>query len=301
MLYLPYYNLKEKPFADTANPKYLWLGEGQSEAIAILSYGIEKGGGITVLTGDVGSGKTVLGKYLAGHLENDFKIAKIDDSDIESLEFLYYLADSLNLPNHFEDKRSFFNYVDGEYSKTQKRMLIIIDEAHRITKSLLNDLELMAKIKRDAKQLINIVLVGQNPIIELVNETKKNVEKQKDSLVCHLRSLTKSETCEYIKHRLMIAGTERKLFASGAIGKIFRYSGGIPRIINTICDHALMIGYSTDLKKIRTSVIKECIEDLKIQSNAIDNWQHLKKETSGGKILKQAYQRTKQKLFTSAS
>lgn len=289
MLYLAYYSLNEKPFADAANPKYLWLGKGQSEAIAILSYGIEKGGGITVLTGDVGSGKTVLGKYLAGLLENDFKIAKIDDSDIDSLEFLFYLADSLNLPNHFQDKRSFFNYVDGEYSKTQKRMLIIIDEAQRITKSLLNDLELMVKIKRDDKQLINIVLVGQNPIIELVNETKKNVKKQKDSLVCHLRSLTKSETCEYINHRLMIAGTERKLFASGAISKIFRYSGGIPRVINTICDHALMIGYSTDLKKIGTSVIKECIEDLKIQSNDIDNWQHLKKETSGGKILKQAY------------
>jgi general secretion pathway protein A len=297
MLYLPYYNLQEKPFADTANPKYFWPGEGQSEAIAIINYGIEKGHGITVLTGDVGSGKTVLANYLAGHLKNKFEIAQIDDSDIESLGFLHVLANSLNLQNKFEDKRSFFEYIDGEYSKTQKGMLIFIDEAHRTPKTLLNDLNLMAKIKRDHKQLINIILVGQSPIIELVKEIKPNGQRQKDTIVCHLRPLTKSETSEYIIHRLKIAGTEIKLFSSGAIGRIFQYSGGIPRIINTICDHALMIGYSTDLKKVRTSVIKKCIEDLKIQNNVIDTRQHWTKETSGGKNLTQAYQRTKQKLL----
>ena len=92
-------------------------------------------------------------------------------------------------------------------------MLIVIDEAQLIKKSLLNDLDLLAKIKRDDKRLINIVLIGQNPIIELVDETKKNGKMQKNSIVCHLRSLTKSETSEYIKHRLKIAGTERKLFS----------------------------------------------------------------------------------------
>ena len=91
------------------------------------------------------------------------------------------------------------------------------------------------------------------------------------------------------------------MFSWGAIGKIFRYSNGIPRVINTICDHALMIGYSADLKKIKTSVIKECVEDLQIQNKVFDNGLDLTKETSGGKIVKQAYNRTKQKLFNLAS
>ena len=262
MLYLPYYSLNEKPFQDSTDTKFFWLGGGQSEAIAILNYGIETGDGLTVLTGDVGTGKTALVKFLASLHNHEFKIAKIDDSDIESVDFLYFLADSLNLPSRFEDKKFIFKYMDEEYSKTQKRMLIILDEAHRSSKSLLSDLDLMSKIKRDNKHLINIVLVGQNSLIELIKEPPINDTKQKAPIKCHLRSLTKSETNEYINHRLTIAGTERKLFSSGAIGKIFQYTGGIPRVINTICDHALMIGYSTDLKVIRSSVIRECAEDL---------------------------------------
>ncbi len=264
MLYLPYYSLKEKPFQDTADPKFLWLGEGQSEAISILKFGIDKGEGITVLTGDIGAGKTVLANCLAGLLKDKFQVAKINDSDLESLDFLYFLADSLKLPNKFEDNKAFLAYINEEYSKIKKRILIIMDEAHRSTKSLLNDLNLMAKIKRNKEPLINIVMVGQNSLIELIKEPPLNDREQKAPTLCHLRTFTENETNEYIKYRLRIAGTDIPLFSSGAIGKIFQYSGGIPRIINIICDHALMIGYAADVKKINTTVIKECAEDLQI-------------------------------------
>ena len=298
MLYLPYYSLKAAPFQDTASPKYFWLGQGQSEAIAILQFGIDKGEGITLLTGDIGVGKTVLVRYLAGLLGDRFKIVKINDSDLDSKDFLLFMADSFKLTNNFEDKRSFFTYIDEEYSKTRKRMLIILDEAHRSTRSLLNDLDLMVKIKRDNEQLVNFVLVGQKPLIELVKEIKPEGNGHKRAIVCHLRSLTKSETTEYIKHRLHIAGTETDLFSSGAVGKIFQISGGIPRVINTICDHALMTGYSMDLKKIKASVIKECAEDLQLRNRVFDNGKDLTKGRFGEKIIKQAFNRTKQKLFT---
>ena len=301
MLYLPYYSLKEKPFQDTANPKYFWLGEEQLEAISILKFGIDNGEGITSLTGGIGVGKTLLVKYLAGLLDDKFKIVKINDSDLDCDDFLLFLADSFKLPANFDDKKSFFRHIDEQYSKTQKRMLIILDEAHRATKNLINDLNLMAKIKRDNAQLINIVLVGQHPLIELVKEITPNGKRQKHSIVCHLRPLNKNQTHKYIKHRLKIAGTERSLFSSGAIGKIFQISEGIPRVINTICDHALMIGYSTDLKKIKTSVIKDCADDLKIQNRVFDNGKDLTRKTSGEKIVKQAYHKTKKKLFTWAS
>ena len=298
MLYLPYYSLKENPFQDTANPRYFWFGEEHAEAIAILKFGIEQGHGFTLLTGDIGVGKTLLVKYLAGILDDNFKIVEINDSDLDSKDFLLFLADSLNRPQGFKDKRSLFGYIDGEYSRTQKRLLLIMDEAHRSDKSLLKDLDLMAKIKRDNEQLINIVLVGQNSLVELVNEIKSRGIRHKGCIVCHLRSLTKTETNEYVRHRLKIAGADNNLFNSGAIGKIYQMSGGIPRIINTICDHALMIGYSTDLKKINAAVIKECARDLQFRNRAFDQAKSLTKESFGGKIVKQAYDRTKQKLFT---
>jgi type II secretory pathway predicted ATPase ExeA len=271
MLYLPYYSLNEKPFRNSADPKYFWLGEKQSEVVAVLNYGIENGNGITLLTGDVGSGKTALAAFIAGIHNKTFKIAKVDDADMESLDFLYVLADSLNLSRSFEDTGSFLRHIDEEYSKTQKRMLIILDEAHRATKSVLNDLGLMANIKRDKKHLVNIVLVGLNSLIELIKEPPIKGTQQNAPTLGHLRSLTIKETNEYIIHRLKVAGTQRKLFSSGAIGNIFRYSGGIPRVINTICDHALMIGYSTDLKEIKSSVIKECAQDLLIENSGLDN------------------------------
>ena len=296
MLYLRYYSLNEEPFQDSTDPKFFWLGEGQSEAIAILTYGIEKGDSITLLTGDVGTGKTAIVKYLAGILKKEFIIAKIDDSDIESSHFFYFLADSLNLPNSFEDKGAIFKYIDNEYTKTKKRMLIIVDEAHRATKSLLSDLDLMAKIKRDQKQLINIVLVGQNSLMKLIKDKPINDGMQKMPILCNLRSLTIKETIEYINHRLRVAGTDKKLFSMGAIGKIFKYSNGIPRLINSLCDHALMIGYSTELEEISPLVIKECVEDLQIGNKVNDNGKKLIRDLSGENILKQTYQRAKHKL-----
>lgn len=264
MLYLPYYGLKEKPFQDNADPKFFWLGEGQSEAIAALRFGIEKGEGITVLTGDIGTGKTATVKYLAGFLKNNFKIANIEDSDVESMDFLHFLADSLDLPNSFDNLRSFIEYTNEIYTKTTKMMLVILDEAHRSTKSLLNDLRIMTKIERAKKPLIKIVMVGQESITELIKAQPLNDTVQKTPTIFYLRPFTENETKEYIEHRLRVAGTETHLFSSGAINKIFGYSAGIPRVINTICDHALVIGYSKNLIKINSAVINECAEDLQI-------------------------------------
>lgn len=264
MLYLAHYNLNDNPFNASTDPKYLWLGEAQKEAIAILNYGIENGSGVTVLTGDIGTGKTVLVKYFASLLKDRFQIAMIEDSNIESQDLLFFLADSLNFIKGFEDKGSFFRYVDGEYSKSNKRMIIILDEAHRSTDSLLRDLSQMAKIKRNNEPLINFVLVGQNPLRDLVRNHQAIGNKKYPPTLCDLRVLTKAEIHEYINHSLKIAGNVRKLFSSGAVSKIFRYAGGVPRIINTICDHALMIGYSKNLKEIKSSVIKECAKDLQI-------------------------------------
>jgi general secretion pathway protein A len=155
----------------------------------------------------------------------------------------------------------------------------------------------MTKIKRNEEPLINIVLVGQNSLIELIKEQPLNDTKQKAPILCYLRPFTENETNEYIKYRLRISGTEIPLFSSGAIGKIFRYSGGIPRVINNICDHALMIGYSTDLKKINSSAIKECAEDLQIENKVLENGKDIIKETSEIEKIQQSYRKMKQKLF----
>ena len=297
MLYLKYYGLKKHPFQDTVDPMFFWRGEAQSESIATLKFGIETAEGITLLTGDIGVGKTLLVTYVAGLLNDKFNIAKIDDSNLTIQEILLYLADSFNLPNSFEDKKSFFWYINEEYTKNRKKLLIIIDEAHQTNKRLLDDLNLMARIERDNEPLISILLVGQKPLVDLVKTIKPDAYNQKDPKICHLRPLTKDETGNYINHRLKIAGTERNLFDLGAVDAIFHYSRGIPRKINTICDHALMIGYSSDLKEVKNSVIEECAKVLQIQNKFFDKEGDLTIKTSRGTVAKRVYKITKQKLF----
>ena len=135
----------------------------------------------------------------------------------------------------------------------KKMILIIIDEAHLLTRSLLEELFLLLNIKRSNERMVNIILAGHEMDLAEFN--------QESPLKCHLEPLTKEETDQYIRHRLRVAGATRNLFTVTALGKIYLYSGGIPRVINSICDHALLIGYSKDLELINSAVIQECSQD----------------------------------------
>ncbi|UCD78751.1 MAG: AAA family ATPase [Desulfobacterales bacterium] len=260
MLYLYHYGLKEKPFQDTANPKYLWLGKRQLQAFAILEHGVQTKKGITLLTGDVGTGKTILLNYLAETYKNQVLISRINNPDLDIPDFLNSLSDSLRLGASFEDKVSFLSQLILAGSN-KKMILVIIDEAHLLASNLLEELSLLLKIKKNNERMVNIILAGQETSFGSLNEKDLAEINQEAPLRCHLQPLTREESDQYIHHRFRVAGASRNLFSVTALGKIYLFSGGIPRVINNICDHALLIGYSKNLEIINSAVIQECSQD----------------------------------------
>lgn len=260
MLYLHHYNLKEKPFQDTANPRYLWLGPRQLKTFAVLERGVKTRKGLILLTGDVGTGKTVFLNYLAEACKNHVLISRINNPDLDIPDFLNSLSDSFQLGASLEDKVTFLTQLI--MAGSHKRMiLILIDEAHLLTRSLLEELSLLLKIKQNNERMVNIVLAGHKTIFGCLNEKDLAEINQQTPVKCHLEPLTRAETDQYIHHRLRLAGATRNIFTVTALGRIFLLSSGIPRVINSICDHALLTGYSKNLEIVNSAVIQECSQD----------------------------------------
>jgi type II secretory pathway predicted ATPase ExeA len=260
MLYLLHYGLKEKPFEETADPKFLWLGQRQLTTYNAVKQGILNNEGITLLTGEVGTGKTVLLNHLAESLKSRVLISRIFNPDLDIPDFLNSLSDSIRPGGSFEDKVSFLSQLILAGSD-KKMILVIIDEAHHLSDSLLDELSLLLKIQKNNERMVNIVLAGQETSFGSFNETAFSDIARVPLIKVYLHPLTIGETKQYIFHRLKIAGATRSLFTVTALGQIHLFSGGVPRIINSICDHALLIGYSRNMDVINSAVIRECTQD----------------------------------------
>lgn len=260
MLYLDYYGLKEKPFQETADPKFLWLGERHLQIYGAIKDRIIKNQGLTLLTGEVGTGKTVFLNCLAGSLKPQVLVSRINNPDLDIPDFLSSLSDSVKQGASYEDKVTFLSQLILAGSN-KKMILILVDEAHLLTESLLYELSLLLKIKKNDARMVNIILTGQEKLNGSLNETDLAEILQVSVLKCQLPALTQEETKLYTMHRLAIAGATSNLFTVNALEKIHLFSGGIPRVISSISDHALLTGYSNNLKIINSAVIQDCTRD----------------------------------------
>ena len=266
-MYLNYYNLKLKPFQITTDPRFLWLGEKHKEALSTLEYGISGNKGFVLLTGEVGTGKTVLTNSLVDMLDMKTVAAAITDPGLEKLDFFNLLSSSFNFNKKFESKGEFLihlrDFLHKAYSNNQK-VLIIIDEAQRLSNELLEEIRLLSNIELYDSKLINIFFVGQNEFNETLLEKKNRAVAQRITLKYNITPLNEKETVSYIHHRLKIAGTEKKIFNKKALREVFIFSEGIPRLINIICDYSLLTGYSRDKKIIDETIVKECAGELRM-------------------------------------
>mgnify|MGYP001819679595 FL=1 len=273
-MYLSHYNLLRKPFQLTTDPKFLWLGEKHQEALATLKYGVADQKGFLLVTGDVGTGKTTLINALLKSLEDDTYVANITNPSLDLIDFFNFIAISFNIPKKIDNKVDFIvhfsRFLKKVYSEN-KNVLLIIDEAHSLSKELLENIRLLSNIELPEEKLINIFLVGQNEINQTLASQECRALRQRIMLTYQIKPLSEIETFEYIKCRLKVAGTEVKLFSRKAIQEIYGFSHGYPRLINTICDHALLTGYARDLKKIPPAVIKECAQELSLPGEASKN------------------------------
>jgi len=269
-MYEAYYNLKTMPFQITTDPQFLWLGEKHSEALATLKYGIMENKGFLLLTGDVGTGKTALINQLVKMIDVAAIVAKVPDPGLSSLDFFNFLAGEFKIKKKFESKGAFLIYLKNFLHKAyadQKKVLLVIDEAQRLDHDLLEQIRLLSNIELQNRKLINIFFVGQPEFNEMLREDRNRAVRQRISVNYHINPLLEAETRKYVEHRLKIAGATQKIFGQDAIREIFAFAGGYPRLINIICDHALLTGYASGLKRIDKKVIKECERELQIPVN----------------------------------
>ncbi len=272
-MYLSYYNLSEWPFQINSDPRFLWLGEKHKEALATLIYGVQDQRGFLLLTGDVGTGKTTLVNALLEQLGKSILVGNITDPKLDLIGFLNVVSASLGSPEKSTKKEDFLlhfaRFLNEKYAE-KKHVLLIIDEAHTLSTDHLEQIRLLSNIELPERKLMSIFLVGQDELNETLISYECRALRQRITLICRVEPLSEGETTEYIRHRLKIAGTKRELFSQSTVLEIQRFSRGYPRLINIICDRALLTGYVRELRKITPSLIKECSQEMLLPGEHIE-------------------------------
>ena len=270
-MYNQHFGLNRSPFSIEPDPDFLWLGEKHQEGLSLLRYGILENKGFLLLTGDIGTGKTVLIRSLLTSLTGDITVATIQDPSLTLLDFFSVLSNELGMASTIVGKADFLvkfkKFVRRIYN-SQKSLLVIIDEAQRLTNELLDEIRVLSSIDYDNRELVNIFFVGQIEFLEMLLYPWNKALRQRITANYHLVPLNHEETDAYIRHRLKVAGTEKKLFMPEAVHEIFRFSNGTPRLINILCDRALITGYSRNLNRVSPEMVRECSNELDISSAA---------------------------------
>jgi general secretion pathway protein A len=263
-MYTTFYGLREKPFEITPDPKFVYLSPGHQEALAHMTYAVNQRIGFTVITGEVGTGKTTLVQSLLSQLNGSTKTAYLFNPNLNTIDFLEYICGDLGVKISRRSKGQYIAHLYQallDYYAKGLSVVLIIDEAHRLRPELLEEVRLLTNLETPKGKLLQVILVGQPELNETLGRHEFRQLKQRISLRYHLRVLTKAETSEYIQSRLQKAGLmDPKIFSPRAMGLIFKYSRGIPRLINIVCDNALISGYATDRQIIEINTIQEVID-----------------------------------------
>jgi general secretion pathway protein A len=268
-MYLEHFGLKAKPFQISADPKFLWMGSKHKEALAILKYGIFDNRGFLLLSGDVGTGKTTLIHALTQDIGSDTVVATVPDPGLSLMDFYRYIAKSFGIKEPFETKQQFLEVFETFLLRNEslnKKVLLIIDEAQRLTSDLLEEIRLLSNIEKDYTKLLNIFFVGQNEFNDIILKQKNRPLRQRITINYNIDPLEQHEVMEYINFRLGVAGCDEPLFTGDAVREVFTFSEGYPRLINIVCDHALLTGFVQGVARITGSIVSECAEELRIHS-----------------------------------
>jgi general secretion pathway protein A len=271
-MYRGYYGLARRPFEMTPDPAFLYLGETHREGLATLVYGVQSGKGFVLLTGEVGTGKTTLLHALLGQLDADTASAFVFNPRLEPLDFFRVLLDEYGIDVECRTKAEYLlalnEYLIRRLSRNL-RTVLIIDEAQTLSTEMLEEVRLLSNLETPTSKLLQIVLVGQPELVDLLARPDLRQLRQRIVLRHHLRPFDERETDAYIDERLALAGyTGKGIFQRGARREIQALSGGIPRLVNVLCDGALLLGYSRQLPTIEASAVREVATDLGLTAGA---------------------------------
>ena len=261
-MYQDHFNLSREPFSIAPDPEFLFLSESHNEALSHLLYGLSHGG-FVLISGEVGTGKTTILRNLLKSIPSQMDVAFILNPRLTVIELLETVCEEFGLDPSMHNSQTVKGYVDllssflRDNNTRDRSAVLIIDEAQNLSTSVLEQIRLLTNIETDSRKLLQIILIGQPELEEMLSRSELRQLAQRITARYRLEPLNKKETKTYIEHRLRVAGTDTTIFKDTAINTIFKTTKGIPRLINLVCDRALLGAYALDLNEVNSSLIRQ--------------------------------------------
>jgi putative secretion ATPase (PEP-CTERM system associated) len=264
-MYEAFYGFREKPFSILPDPSFLYFSRKHSMALDLLEYGMMNQAGFNVITGEIGTGKTTLIRYLLNRLNRDVTVGLISNTHRSFGELLQWILFAFKLEHRGKEKvemfQDFLDFLVREYSKN-RRTVLIVDEAQNMSADTLEELRMLSNVNADKDQVLQLILVGQAELRDTLCRPDMEQFAQRVAVDYHLEPLDREETWSYIRHRLKVAGgSDPQLFDDAACDAIFEHGHGVPRLINLLCDTALVYGFAEQKPRIDAQLVQDVAHD----------------------------------------
>ena len=272
MSILEHFKLNESPFLLTPDPEFIYWSEQHAEAKAYMESTTSLSDGFVLISGEIGAGKTTLLESFLGELGDDIVYAWVSQTQLNATEFLQAVLAEFGFKPFDKRKVELLDMLNMfliEQYSNRKKVILVVDEAQNLSKKVLEEIRMLSGIETHKEKILRIILAGQPELRDTLDSPRLKQLDQRIRLRFHIGPLNRRETCEYILHRLKIGGRESNdLFARDAFAPIYRYSGGIPRLINMLCDTALHFAFVEDKKTVNAKDVTSAIKELNGQKHA---------------------------------
>lgn len=265
-MYTEHFGLHHKPFNLVPDPSFFYLSPNHKKALTMLEYGLMSHAGFTVVTGEIGAGKTTLIRTLLKKIGNDCVIGLINNTHESFGELMTWVLDALDIESTATDNsgryRDYINFVINQHVQG-KRVVLIVDEAQNLSVKALEELRLLSNVNIDADIFLQLILTGQPELVEKLNQPELEQFAQRIGVEYHLKALSYPETQKYIEYRLKMAGAEQYIFSNEACAIVYCYSEGVPRRINKLCDFALVYAFADDKQTVDANIVLDMMKEKK--------------------------------------
>ncbi|WP_455208992.1 AAA family ATPase [Kaarinaea lacus] len=266
-MYDNYFGLKETPFTIAPDPRFLYMSERHREALAHLVYGFERDGGFVLLTGEVGTGKTTISRCLLEQLPDNSKVAVVLNPKVNSQELLATICDELHIdyPPGNTSLKVFIDCINRSLLETNaegRKTVVIVEEAQNLEMEVLEQLRLLTNLETNQRKLLQIIMIGQPELLQLLARPELRQLEQRITARYHLLPLSQKDSIDYVRHRLEVAGLKEQVFSYALLKKIYKYTDGIPRKINLLCDRAMLGAYVQNQKHIDKHILNRAAKEV---------------------------------------